>query len=110
LLISLSCFSTVARTSALRVIGATVFGLYAFGLLSQWAKMSRTPFDGHLHWHWLTQLEGPIEGLITFGLPGFYFAIRGRFPAWSKFAPAFLRGKNREDGDFDRQTDKLTLS
>jgi len=110
LLMSLACFSTVARTPALRVIGATVFGIYAFGLLEQLAKMSRTPFDGHFHWSWLTALEGPLEGLITFGLPGLYVAIRGRFPSWSKFAPAFLRRKYREDGEFDQQTDKLTLS
>jgi hypothetical protein len=43
-------------------------------------------------------------------MPGLYVAIRGRFPSWSKFAPAFLRRKYREDGEFDRQADKLALS
>jgi hypothetical protein len=108
LLISLACFSSVARTPALRVIGATVFGVYAAGIASAAARMSRAPFDSHVSWSWLAQLEGPLEGLITFGLPGLYVAIRGRFPAWSKFAPAFLRGKYRDGAEMDRQTDKLT--
>ncbi|HTQ59458.1 MAG TPA: hypothetical protein VMI32_04495 [Candidatus Solibacter sp.] len=108
LLISLACFSSVARTPALRVIGATVFGIYAAGAAAAAAKLSRLPFDGHLHWSWVTQIQGPLEGLITFGLPGLYVAISGRFPLWSKLAPAFLQGKYREDAELDRQLDKLT--
>jgi hypothetical protein len=107
LLISLACFSGVARAPALRLIGAAVFGVYAVGVATEAAKMSRATFDGHIHWSWLTQLEGPLEGLITFGLPGLCVAIRGRFPAWSKLAPAFIRGKYREDAEINRQTDKL---
>src|SRR5580658_8577995 len=79
LLISLASFSSVARTPALRVIGATVFAVYAGGVASVAVRMSRTPFDGQGHWSWLTELEGPMEGLITFGLPGLYVAVRGRF-------------------------------
>jgi len=108
LLISLACLSSVARTPALRIIGTAVFTVYAAGVVSAAVRLSRTPFDGHVPWSWLTQLEGPIEGLITFGLPGLYVAVRGSFPAWSKFAPAFLRGRYREDTELDRQLDKLT--
>jgi hypothetical protein len=106
-LISLACFSTVAHGPAIRLIGATVFAVYAFYLFDALSRILRTPLDGHFHWRWLTAFEGPFEGLIVFGLPGLYVAIRGRYPLWGKAAPAFL-GKNYcQDEEQDRQLQKL---
>lgn len=108
-LISLACFSTVAHGPAIRLIGATVFVVYAFYLFDSIGGILRTPLGSHSHWRWLATFEGPLEGLIVFGLPGLYVAIRGRYPLWGKAASAFL-GENprQDDEEQDRQTQKLT--
>ncbi len=95
LLIALACFSTVVRTPVVRIIGAVVFSLYAFYVFQELTRISRVTADRNLHWYSLAALHGPIEGLITFGLPGVYFAIRGRLPRWSEFTPAFRGSRER---------------
>jgi hypothetical protein len=98
MLIALGCFSQVARGPAIRVIGATVFAIYAAYAAQEIAKAWGKPFNVWAHEHWISA----VEGLITFGLPGVYVALRGRYPKWGKAAPAFLAKESREVSDPNR--------
>ena len=98
LLIALGCFSQVARGPAIRVIGATVFAVYAVYVVQEITKARSSPLSVWAHEHWITALEG----LVTFGLPGLYVALRGRYPKWGKTAPAFLPEDSRDVPDPNR--------
>jgi hypothetical protein len=45
--------------------------------------------------HWLNA----IMGLVVFGLPGLYVAVRGKYPKWGKGAKAFT-------GEMDSPSDE----
>ena len=98
-LIALACFSRTARAPALRVIGATIFLGYLFYLVSELRKGIFRPYPGGSSPHWLNA----VEGLLVFGLPGLYLALRGIYPNWGRGAQVF-RGESHisaEEQDHD---------
>lgn len=73
-LIAVACFSRAWRGPAVRIIGSMVFFIYASYLLYELLRAAAKPYAGRSEPHWFNA----ILGLIVFGLPGLYFAIRGK--------------------------------
>jgi hypothetical protein len=92
-LISIACFSTIARGPAIRVIGAVVFLSYVVYLVLEIRKGFWRPYEGRGSEHWVNA----IWGLLVFGLPGLYVTLRGRYPVWGRGADAFLGKVNGQE-------------
>jgi hypothetical protein len=86
-LIAVACFSRALRGPAVRIIGFMVFLAYAAYLAYELLREPAKSYQGRAEPHWLNALLG----LIVFGLPGLYVAIRGKYPKWGKGAEAFNR-------------------
>jgi hypothetical protein len=84
-LIGVACFSRTWRGPAVRIIGFTVFLAYASYLVYELVREPAKPYANRSEPHWLNA----IEGLVVFGLPGLYVAVRGKYPKWGKGAKAF---------------------
>lgn len=84
-LIAVACFSRTRRGPAVRIIGLVVFLAYVSYLVYELLAEPTKPYTDRSEPHWLNA----IMGLIVFGLPGLYVAVRGIYPAWGKGAKAF---------------------
>jgi len=78
-----------------RIIGFTVFLAYVSYLIFELFREPAKPYANRSEPHWLNA----IAGLVVFGLPGLYVAVRGRYPEWGKGAKAF-------DGESDSPSDE----
>jgi hypothetical protein len=85
MLITVACFSRTLRGPAVRIIGFMVFLAYAAYLAYELLREPAKPYGGRSEPHWLNAMLG----LIVFGLPGLYVAVRGKYPKWGKGAKAF---------------------
>lgn len=83
LMISLACFSDRSHPLTLRIIGGAVFSAYAIYLISEFGK---------------PDIRRALRGLIVFGLPGLYVAVKAKYPIWAKAATVF-----RSSSDSDKQ-------
>lgn len=78
-LIAVACFPGRGRAVAVRIIGAAVFVACVGYIFDQW----KLPVD-LLH----SQRSDPniinaVVAFLTFGLPGGYVAVTGKFPRWT---------------------------
>lgn len=100
-LIALACFSRIWRGPAVRIIGLIVFLAYVSYLAYELLREPAKPYAGRSEPHWLNA----TMGLILFGLPGLYVAVRGKYPAWGRGAKAFHSEIVSRPGEESRQDD-----
>jgi hypothetical protein len=84
-LMAVGCFSQRWRGPAIRIIGFVVFLAYALYLGYELVREPGKAYVSRAEPHWMNA----IMGLIVFGLPGLYVAVRGKYPKWGKGAKAF---------------------
>jgi hypothetical protein len=78
--IAAACFSSQARRSAVRIIGAFVFAIFSLFVAT----------EGAVALHWARALPGAtgahlataLEAFVFLGLPGLYVALKGKYPRW----------------------------
>jgi uncharacterized membrane protein AbrB (regulator of aidB expression) len=88
--IAAACFSSQARSSAVRIIGAFVFAISSLFVAT----------GGAVVLHWARALPGVTgahlatapEGFVFLGLPGLYVALKGKYPRWG-IQPKVFRGE-----------------
>ncbi len=95
ILIAVACFSRAWRGLTVRIIGTMVFLTYVAYLTEELLSAPAEPYPGISRPHWLNA----IVGLIIFGLPGLYTAVRGDYPKWGLGAQAFRQGSAPSTGD-----------
>jgi peptidoglycan/LPS O-acetylase OafA/YrhL len=104
--IAVACFSPRLRGPAVRVIGFMVFlgyvSYFAYELLHEPTK----PYAGRSEPHWFNA----IMGLIVFGLPGLYVAVRGKYPNWGTGAKVFSSETDSSHDKESHQNDEHTRS
>jgi hypothetical protein len=81
---ALACSSAASRPVTLRLIGATVFLVFAAYLIEMAMK---GPVFGKTRSE--PSLASAIVAFLVFGLPAGYIAFRGLYPNWGRHAAAF---------------------
>jgi len=104
-LIAVACFSRTSRGPAIRSIGFMVFLAYAAYLAYELLREPAEPYGGRSEPHWLNAMLG----LIVFGMPGLYVAVRGKYPRWGKGAKAFNSGTVAMAGEKSSLDDEITV-
>lgn len=77
-LMALACFAPRWSGPVVRILGFVVFLTFASNFVSELFGEPEKTYAGNSEPHWLNA----ILGLIVFGLPGLYVAVRGKYPNW----------------------------
>ena len=98
-LIAVACLSTASQPVTIRIIGATVFVLSAWYVVSSvlayqsfWAEVESARTKSR------PGILNSIGFLILVGLPSAYAAWKGRYPGWGSHAAAFGADPARSAG------------